>query len=80
MAVEKQCAGMDNPSLLMVYSVLGGDEQEYVRVLKADVVNARLELAAVLPEWNNERTKLREAMHKTKYNVLEYARVQKVVQ
>ena len=61
-AVEKRCAGMDNPSSLMVYSVLGSDEQEYARALKADVVNARPDLAAVLPEWNDERTKVREAI------------------
>jgi len=47
--------------------------------LKADVVNARPEFAAVLPDWNDESTKLREAMHKAKYDVLEYARAQKVV-
>ena len=47
-------------------------------MLKADVVNARPQLATVLPEWNDERTKLREAMHKTKYDALEYARAQKV--
>ena len=79
-AVEKRRAGMDNPSSLMVYSVLGGDEQEYARTLKADVVTARPELAVVLPEWNDERTKVREAMHKTKYNALEYARAQRVVE
>ena len=79
-AVEKRRAGMDNPSSLMVYSVLGGDEQEYARALKADVVTARPELAAVLPEWNDERTKVREAMHQKKYDALEYARVQKPVE
>ena len=79
-AVEKRRAGMDNPSSLMVYSVLGGDEQEYARVLKADVVHARPELSAVLPEWNDERTKVRDAMHKTKYDALEYARAQKLVE
>ncbi|KIJ93838.1 hypothetical protein K443DRAFT_12563 [Laccaria amethystina LaAM-08-1] len=75
-AVEKQRAGMDNPSSLMVYNVLGGDEQEYARALKADVVNARPELL----QWNDKRTKVREAMHKTKYDALEYARTQKVVE
>jgi len=50
------------------------------RALKADVVNARPELAAVLPEWNDDRTKVREAMHKTKFKALEYARAQKVVE
>ena len=79
-AVEKRRAGKDKPSSLMVYSVLGSDEQEYARALKADVVSARPELAAVLPEWNDERTKLREAMHKTKYDALEYARAQKLVE
>lgn len=79
-AVEKRRAGMDNPSSLMVYSVLGRDEQEYARALKADVVNARPELAEVLPEWNDERTKLREAMHKAKYDALEYVRARKVVE
>ena len=79
-AVEKRRAGMDNPSSLMVYSVLGGDEQEYARALKEDVVHARPEFAAVLPEWNDERTKVREAMHKTKYDALEYAKVQKRVE
>ena len=58
---------------------MGSDEQEYARALKADVVHARPELAAVLPEWNDERTKVREAMHKTKYDALEYARAQKQV-
>jgi len=79
-AVEKRHAGMDNLSSLMVYSILGGDEQEYARALKADVVNARPELEAVLPEWNDERTKVQEAMHKTKFKALEYARAQKVVE
>jgi hypothetical protein len=74
-AAEKRRAGMDNPSSLMVYNVLGGDEQEYARALKTDLVNARPEL----PEWNNERTKVREAMHKTKFDALEYARTQEVV-
>ena len=69
-AVEKRRTGMNNPSSLMVYSVLGCDEQEY----------ARAGLAAVLPEWNDERTKVREAMHKMKYDTLEYARAQKLVQ
>ena len=69
-AVEERRAGMANPSSLMVYSVLGGDEQEYVRA----------GLAAVLPEWNDSRTKVREAMHKMKYDTLEYARAQKLVQ
>ena len=78
-AVEKQHGGMDNPSSLMVYSLLGGDEQEYARALKGDLVNARPELGAVLPGWNDERTKLREAIHKTKYDALEYARAQKLV-
>ena len=78
-AVQKWRAGMDNPSSLMVYNVLGSDEQKYARALKADVVRARPELAAVLPEWNDERTKVREAMHKTKYDALEYARAQKLV-
>ena len=62
-AVEKRRAGMVNPSSLMVYSVLGSDEQEYARALKEAVVNARPELAVVLPEWNVERTMVREAMH-----------------
>jgi hypothetical protein len=33
-AVEKRRAGMNNPLSLMVYNVLGGDEQEYARALK----------------------------------------------
>jgi len=71
-AVEKWRAGMDNPSSLMVYNVLGSDEQEYARASKADVVSVRPVLAAGLPEWNDERTKLREAMHKTKYVAVRY--------
>jgi hypothetical protein len=59
----------------MVYNVLGGDEQGYAGASKADVVNARPEL----PQWNDKRTKVREAMRKTKYDALEYARTQKVV-
>jgi hypothetical protein len=33
-----------------------------------------------LPEWNDERNKVRETMHKTKYDALEYARTHKVVE
>ena len=72
---------IDNPSptSLMVYGLLGSDEQEYARALKADLVNARPELAAVLPEWNDKTwTRVREAMHKTKYEALEFAREKKV--
>lgn len=39
----------------------------------------RPELAGALPEWNDERTELREVMFKTNFEVLEYAMAQKEV-
>ena len=71
---------MDDLSSLMMYSILGGDEQEYEKTLKADVVNARLELLAVLLKWNDKGIKLQVAMDKTKYDALEYDQAQKVVE
>lgn len=33
----------------------------------------------MLPEWKDERTKVREEMDKTKCDALEYARVQRLI-
>lgn len=71
--VESVRASMDSPSSLLVYNVLGANEQEYASRLKEDIVAARPGLAEVLPEWNDERTKVREAMFKTKLEALQYA-------
>ncbi|KDR73187.1 hypothetical protein GALMADRAFT_251771 [Galerina marginata CBS 339.88] len=73
-AIEKWRKETDNPSSLMVYNVLGYGEQEYARALKADVVKARPQLEGVLPVWSDERTAVREAMHRTKFEALKYAK------
>ena len=75
-AVEKGRSETENPSSLQVYMVLGYDEQAYAKGLKDDVVGAREELRTVLPEWNDERTKLRESMYPTKLESLLFARSQ----
>jgi hypothetical protein len=64
----------DNPSSLFIYGVLATYEQEYAASLKADLVKVRPELKDVLPEWNDERTKVREAMFVKKRQVLEFFR------
>jgi hypothetical protein len=73
-AVEKGRAGIENPSSFQVYMVLGYDEQTYAKGLKDDIVGAREELRAVLPEWNDEKTKLRESMYQLKFEALMFAR------
>ncbi|KAF8884130.1 hypothetical protein BD779DRAFT_791507 [Infundibulicybe gibba] len=73
-AVEKFRLEYGNPSSLMVYSVLGNDEQEYARGLKAEIVAVRPEFAEILPEWNDKRTAHREAMFATKLDALRFAR------
>ncbi|KAH9475734.1 Thiol-specific monooxygenase [Psilocybe cubensis] len=73
-AIDQWRNQIENPSALMVYNVLGHGEQEYARSLKEDIVKARPELHDALPEWNDERTALREAMHRTKLEALKYAK------
>lgn len=73
-AIDKWRNEIQNPSSLMVYNVLGQGEQEYAKALKEDIVKARPELDAVLPEWSDRRTALREAMHRTKFEALKFAR------
>ncbi|KAL1689230.1 hypothetical protein GGG16DRAFT_126625 [Schizophyllum commune] len=62
------------PSDGLTYNVFGGYEQEYAAGIRADIVKARPELHTVLPEWNDERTRQREAMYALKYKSLEWAR------
>ena len=61
---------MDHPTSLMVFNVLGPDEQKYARMLKEDIVKARPEFDNILPVWSDERTVVREAMSKTKFESL----------
>ncbi|TFK33754.1 hypothetical protein BDQ12DRAFT_614699 [Crucibulum laeve] len=74
--IDKWRAEMDNPSSLMVFSVLGPDEEEYGRALKAEIVDARPELKNILTEWSEERTKLRETTYPLKYKALVWTRDQ----
>jgi hypothetical protein len=64
----------DNPTAFLTYMVLGPDEQEYAQGLKDDVVTARSDLKDALPEWSDEKIKLREAMFPTKLEALRYSR------
>lgn len=73
-AVEKFRGSIENPSSLMVYNVLGNDEEEYAKGLKEDIVRVREGLKDVLPEWSKERTRHREAMFPVKFAALQYAR------
>jgi hypothetical protein len=66
--------GMTEASALVAYGVLGPFEETFASGLRAEVVQARPELATVLPVWNPERTAAREAMFKTKRAALELAR------
>ncbi|KAF8961151.1 hypothetical protein BDZ97DRAFT_1905592 [Flammula alnicola] len=75
-AIAKWRSEMDNPSSLMVFSVLGPSEQEYAASLKADIVQARPELEGVLPVWSDERTALRDAMYQKKFEALKYTKAQ----
>ncbi|KIY50253.1 FAD/NAD(P)-binding domain-containing protein [Fistulina hepatica ATCC 64428] len=72
--VAKQRSEEDNPSNLVSYDVLATFEQEYAAKLKEDVVRARPQLATILPEWNDERTREREAMYPRKLASLQWAR------
>ena len=71
---EKRRKETENPSSLMVFNVMGQDEQEYAAQFRRDIVKVRPELDEELPVWNDEMTEKREAMFKTKYHALEYAR------
>jgi len=73
-SVEKARSEMDNPSALMVYNVLGAFEQDYASGLRAEIVKTRPQMDAILPVWGDERTQARDAMFKTKFRALEYAR------
>jgi hypothetical protein len=76
-AIEKWRRGLDNPSSLWVYSVLGPSEQEYAYGLRRDIVRARPALDKTLPVWSDERTKVRDAMYRTKFEALQYAKRQR---
>ncbi|KAF7350166.1 hypothetical protein MVEN_01319100 [Mycena venus] len=56
-------------------SGIQGILEAYASGLRAEVVQARPELGAVLPVWNPERTEVREAMFDKKRAALELARV-----
>ncbi|KAJ7631501.1 hypothetical protein B0H17DRAFT_1108969 [Mycena rosella] len=66
--------GKTEASALVAYGVLGPFEEAYASALRADVVQARPELDAVLPVWSAERTAAREAMFGAKRAALELAR------
>jgi hypothetical protein len=72
--IEEIRSEMEDPTSFLTFSVMGSDEQGYAASLREEVVKARPELDYVLPIWNDERTKVREAMSQTKYSALEYAR------
>jgi len=72
--IEKRRSELDNPSSLMVFNVMGQDEQNYAASFREDVVKARPGLDKLLPVWNDEKTLERETMFKTKRCALEYAR------
>ncbi|KAF4610060.1 hypothetical protein D9613_010296 [Agrocybe pediades] len=72
--IQKRREATSCPSSLMVYNILGQDEQEYAASLRRDIVAARPDLDKCLPIWNDERTAIREVMYKTKYEALRYTR------
>lgn len=76
-AIENWRRGLDNPSSLWVYSVLGPSEQEYAYSLRKDIVQARPALDKKLPFWSDERTIIRDAMYRTKFEALQYAKRQR---
>ena len=61
-----------NPTAFLNYMVLGPDEQLYAQGLKDDVAEARKDLKDVLPEWSDEKIRLREAMSSVKLDALKY--------
>lgn len=72
--IAKMRSEMKDPTSFLSFSIMAADEQEYAAGFREDVVKARPELDSVLPIWNDERTEAREAMFKTKYHALNYAR------
>lgn len=62
----------ENPTAFLNYMVLGPDEQLYAQGLKNDVAEARKDLKDVLPEWSDEKVRLREAMSSVKLEALQY--------
>jgi hypothetical protein len=64
----------DNPTAFLTYMVLGLDEQSYAQGLKEDVTAARKDLKDVLPEWSDEKIKLRELTSNIKLEALKYLR------
>ncbi|KAJ7031725.1 hypothetical protein C8F04DRAFT_677163 [Mycena alexandri] len=63
-------------SSLASYGVLGPFEEAYAAGLRAEVVEARPDLGAILHVWDPERTAVREGMFDTKRKALELAREQ----
>ncbi|KAE9398786.1 hypothetical protein BT96DRAFT_994492 [Gymnopus androsaceus JB14] len=74
--IEAQETGLEASSLF-TYSALGSDEEDYAADLKREIVEARPELKDVLPEWNEERRKWRQAMYPVKYQSLEWLKKQR---
>ncbi|KAF8989734.1 hypothetical protein BDQ17DRAFT_1372812 [Cyathus striatus] len=72
--VEEWRSGIDNPSALMVYNVLGMGEEDYASMLRAEVVAVRPELGQVLPVWSEESVKARDRMFVAKLDALRWAR------
>jgi hypothetical protein len=54
-------------SSLVAYHILGPDEQGYAQGLKDAIAALEPEWAKVLPEWNNNEWKRREAMYERKW-------------
>ncbi|KAF8992048.1 hypothetical protein BDQ17DRAFT_1332534 [Cyathus striatus] len=52
--LEHRRSGIEDPSALMVYNVLGMGEEDYVSKWKAEVVAVHPELGAVLPVWSED--------------------------
>ncbi|KIK66724.1 hypothetical protein GYMLUDRAFT_238960 [Collybiopsis luxurians FD-317 M1] len=75
-AIEIQETGREASSLF-TYSALGSIEEDYAADLKRDIVDARPELEEVLPEWNEERRKVRQAMYPIKYQSLLWSKMQR---
>ncbi|KAF8980870.1 hypothetical protein BDQ17DRAFT_1438731 [Cyathus striatus] len=63
-----------NPSSLVVFSILGEDEDEYVRALRREVVSVDRGLDGVLPSWSEGMVKDRVGMYELKEGALWWAK------
>jgi len=72
--IAKSRSEMEDPTSFLTFSTMASDEQGYAASFREEVVMVRPEMDHVLPIWNDEKTEVREAMFRTKYDALEYAR------